>query len=435
MKSQTLAVGVILMGGLVVALPAVASDQSKGPEPTPTLGQPIDPSDRGAESVLVEDLENPSDVAKRAEALLGARYVDVSINSSHTSFVVGVLDLAPDEARELEADLSGEALVSVEGRTVSSSAVDSLRRTVEEAVLKSDLPYSVIGSNLQDGSVLVGIDEASMVPDAVELLSSELPGWKAEDKAGDGVDLVPGASGKAAVHVRVVGTGRLTESKFDGPYRAGKAVGINVGANYSCTTGWFMHKNSKNFGSTAGHCARPVGNGASSYFAGSFKGDVQFDQFDAGKPNNIKADVLLYDLGNGGTRTLFRSPTLNRDVTGQYGLGDMVAGWRTCTRGAAWDEQSCGNLRANYVDATITADGFTLKNQYCWKWEPENDYRNIDGDSGAPVYRVRANESVWAAGIHSSIQDYASGDPGYDTSCFTGIVQVLNELDANLATQ
>ena len=434
MRMRLAGVVVLAVGAVFLSVPNGAVGSTTG-DIEADRG-PIDPTDAGAKGGLVEDIENPSAVVKRAEALLGERYVDTRINGEHTAYVVGVLNLTDQEAPALERQLSGSAPVVFEARTVPVRNVTSVRNAVEQAILKSGTPFSVIGSNPEDGAILVGVPTSEDIEAAARIAADTLPDERRLSEAqGTGIDLVSKSALEPVVRIRVIsGEGQLTESPFEAPYRAGKAVGIDIGSSgYNCTTGFFMHKNGKNFGSTAGHCGNSS-NGDETYFAGDLKGDVQFNQFDAGAPDNVLADVLLFDLGQGGTRTMYRSSTLNRDVTGKYDLNDFVAGWRTCTRGAAWGDQSCGDLRQNYVDVTIHAEGNTIRNQYCWAWEPANDYGNMLGDSGAPVYRVRPNESIWAAGLHSSIKNLAGG-PATDSSCFTGINQVLNQLDANLATQ
>ncbi|MCZ3390040.1 MAG: S1 family peptidase [Actinomycetia bacterium] len=384
---------------------------------------------------LVEDTENPSSVSERAQVLLGERFVDVQVSPDHSQYIVGVLNLHPDEVGGLEKRLSGPAPVTVVSRDVPRKEVEAARMAVENAVLKSDVAFTAISSDLQDGVVNLLVPTEKTVDQAASLVQSSLPGVQTVVPVeGGGSDIVVNPSEPSAiVEVRISDLeGKLTEEYSNtSPYRAGKFVAIDNGTGQNCTTSWLMAKNGNNFGSSAGHCGD---NGSRVYFGGENKGDVQWNQFQAGRPNDIRADVLLFDLGNGGLKSLYRSTTINRDVTGKYAQSDMVSGWRTCTRGAFTGDQSCGDLKPNWVDVTFTLSGKTFKNMYCWQWEPANGYTNIPGDSGAPTYRVRANESVWAAGILSSIID-TDNDGIINASCFTGINEALTQLGANLQTQ
>ena len=156
------------------------------------------------------------------------------------------------------------------------------------------------------------------------------------------VAAVKDASSTPVIAVRVMEGVLLEETANEAPYRAGKYVRVASSSN-NCTTSWFVKKNGINWGMTAGHCGP---NGSGVHFAGVQKGDIQWNQLFADTP--ALADAALFDLGAGGTAYLYRSTTINRAVTGKYNNGDLVAGFRTCTRGAFTGDQVCGSSSRIY---------------------------------------------------------------------------------------
>ncbi len=155
---------------------------------------------------LVEDVENPSAVVSRAKALLGDRYVDVSINADHTAYIVGVLDLKPDEAQRLGEQLSGPAPVVVAPRAVTAQAVMVLRRQIEQLVqgLDSSIEFTVLGSNPADGSVLVGVSDEESLAGAGAFLRSQLPDWDVVDRGTRTIRLATTSQSDPQIVVRVL---------------------------------------------------------------------------------------------------------------------------------------------------------------------------------------------------------------------------------------
>jgi len=106
----------------------------------------------------------------------------------------------------------------------------------------------------------------------------------------------------------------------------------------------------------------------------------------------------------------------------------LVAGLRVCSRGAQTGDQVCGNLNSGQIDITtpIDVNGRRVRNQFCWSPDPGVDGLTF-GDSGAPLYRVQSDESVWAAGlVASSLIDI---EP---VICFTSMGAVLNQTNTTL---
>ncbi len=156
--------------------------------------------------VLVEDIENPSAVVRRARELLGDRFVDVSINDDHTSYIVGVLNLTPEEMPSLGEELSGPAPVTVAFRAVSAEAIADLRTQIEQLIkgLDSSVDVTLIGSNEADGSVLVGVSDDEGVIAAAAFLRSQLPQWQVTDRGAHSIRLATGSPSDPQVLIRVI---------------------------------------------------------------------------------------------------------------------------------------------------------------------------------------------------------------------------------------
>ena len=370
----------------------------------------------------------PSKIEEGAKALVGDRFVDIEISENQQNYVIGVLEASPDEAEKFSALLSSEVPVTVETRTVSRPETEALYGEVW-AGLKSTKPGTalIVGRDYATGTITIIANGTDALDAIDEVASAALPG--SEQKATqDGATVFISSEGSDSTSISVqVGSMTELEADDEAPYRAGKLLAVGAGNN-NCTTGWFMHKNGNNFGLTAGHCGQ---NNSNVYFAADQKGDVQNNQLWANDPAHV--DASLFALGGGGTKTLYRSSTLNRDVTGEYANDDLDGGFRICVRGAFTGDQSCGDIKGAYTDVPTWS---SIANRYVnnsWCWDTESP-GITNGDSGGPVYRVRPNESVWAAGlIRSGIS--TDTDPTYEIGCFNPIATAENFLNATLAKQ
>lgn len=405
--------GVAMLAALLLAGPTAASEEAKSGD-----------SDTKSEyEWSIVDVVSPSEITAQAQEQFGERYVDVSITSDQSGYVVGVLDLTAEEASV--ARFPADAPVALESRLVPRGSTEALTGVVQAAFANDNMGLVLIGHDYAIGEVLLVAGDGANIEAIVNRVQAITPGEDRETTDGSGVIRLTTTSDVASVTIKS-GDSVDDEAADVAPYRAGKYLAVGAGNN-NCTTGWYFRKNGINWGSTAGHCGT---NGTNVYFAASQRGDVQWNQLYAGNPAPV--DVSLFDMGNGGTAYLYRSTTINREVTGKYDNSDFVAGFRTCTRGAFTGDQSCGNLKAGYIDVQIWSDTANklINNAYCWDMEGTGPQ---GGDSGAPVYRVRANESVWAAGMHKGRMD-TDGDDVLDAACFMGIGAILNHTNTTLQT-
>jgi hypothetical protein len=412
------AIGATVLLGLPMAVASSAGAQGKD---APVSG---DAQSEYVPSIVDEVL--PSKVEEAAREALGGRFVDVRLVNDGQAYEVGVLGLQDGESESLAKLILPAVPIAFQNRTVSAEEVRALADQLSETLAKDRRGVDLIAPDLNTGSVVLGVGSEEQLEAATSFatnfLSDHFGTAKVEDptsRAFPDAEVVV-STGQANVPTVALFVSRETESEgpYEAPYRAGKYVRVGS-SNANCTTSFFVGMNQKNWGMTAGHCGN---NGSNVHFGGDQKGDIQWNQLFGHA--NPKADVALFDLNNGGTATMYRSSTLNRDVTGQYSNNELVDGLRVCSRGAFTGDQSCGDIYLEDADTWSSTVEKYVANGWCYTWDP---YGNVLGDSGAPVYRVKPNESINAAGVLRSI--------GINHSCMTSIGASLNQLGgANLKT-
>ena len=157
------------------------------------------------------DRELPGDVTDRAKALLGNRFVDLSVGEDQASYIIGVLNLQDSEIDDLTAKLQDQVRLHFEPRTVPASATVELRHIVERAFTTDRQGVRVIGSNLATGRVLVGVADTK-IPTTAQTVSDLLPGPQAVTRTNDGSALICDSDStptRPCVIVKAVGLGEL----------------------------------------------------------------------------------------------------------------------------------------------------------------------------------------------------------------------------------
>ncbi|MCL2850432.1 MAG: S1 family peptidase [Micrococcales bacterium] len=173
------------------------------------------------------------------------------------------------------------------------------------------------------------------------------------------------------------GLAAAPESGTDVPLRAGKRVS-------GCTANFLVHKNGTSMNLAAGHCG---GVGAAASLGSTNLGTVSVNTFSTG------TDAAAFTVAGGASLTpsVFVSANLVRPVVGQ---ANVVVGDRVCMRGASSGTEVCGTVRS--VGVTLTYLNTTVSGLARVKLDGGP---LIGGDSGAPVYKVGADGSAYAAGI------------------------------------
>lgn len=221
----------------------------------------------------------------------------------------------------------------------------------------------------------------------------------------------------------------LDDSRTDyPPYKAGKEARIPE----RCTTGFTVRRVRDYYGTTAGHCSLQIDDEVrvgSSFGDGVFVGFVDRNRYNGQNP--VTADVASYTLENDhATRRIYTGGDLgHRTVTKRFDSHGWSYETSLCFQGATSGAHNCGVIESfiSRTDIPVGVDpnGIpkykTYRDVICFAASDRSD----PGDSGGPVYKVRADESAKAAGI-------VWGHINEDT-CFSKIGHVLAELDAVLA--
>lgn len=159
------------------------------------------------------DRERPGEVTTRAKALLGNRFVDLAVGPGQASYIIGVLNLQDDEIDDMTARLERQVPLYFENRRVAASDVEELRQVIEQAFATDRQGVRAIGSDLQQGQVLVGV-ASDRIPTMAEVVADLLPGPQEITRTGDGSALVCSSGGdptRPCVIVKAVGLGELTD--------------------------------------------------------------------------------------------------------------------------------------------------------------------------------------------------------------------------------
>lgn len=367
----------------------------------------------------VINLEPVSVVRARVEKAVGDRFVEIWITPDQKSYVVGIYNLKAGEKKSLEKEVQGIAPVQLVNRDVSRVELEKLGAEIEKLVEAQGIPISSFGLDYEAGAVLVGL-ETVKPSDVMEQLNKEMKLQGKVHLGSDGHSMRDGAARFEPGGARViVFNDALTpeESPTASPFRAGKR--LTIGSSGWCTAGYTVTKNGMRYGLTAGHCGV---NGTSVTFAGVRQGNIQNNSLYAANPAN--SDAAVFKLNSSSMVFLYRSSTINRKVSGLYASAELVKNLRVCTRGSKTGDQSCGPITQTRIQTVYSGSGKRVNNGWRWRWDPNGTQ---GGDSGAPVYRVQADGSVKAAGIHRA------GD-GSSTSVFTSIKIVLSDTGSSLLT-
>ena len=191
--------------------PCLGFDMSGGQYQSPDLVRWLSGLSEVTQPAIEREL--PSEVTRRARALLGDRFVDLRVGADQASYIIGVLDLQGGEVDDFTSRLERELPLYFEQRTVPASDIEELRRTIERAIAVDRRGVRVIGSDLQHGRVWVGVAEEAISSTAA-LISDTLPGAQTITNAAGGSALICGAgidTAQPCVVVKAVGLVELTD--------------------------------------------------------------------------------------------------------------------------------------------------------------------------------------------------------------------------------
>lgn len=410
-KSVVLVATILAMAGSV--------EPSSSPIVTPENVATFLPKRDPGYEFSVDEVESVESVENRARKVLGDRFVELWFADDQSSYMIGVHDLDSDEVPRLRKAIRRHAAVQFVKKSVSREELDAVAESVEEVLDLNDPNFSSYWVDYKEGVVVVGVEAGSRDQLATAIESE--------------VDIVT----RDDDDPRVIRNG-VTQSQFStpqvivrddeleeaenanaNPYRAGKLVSIG-GTAANCTAGFTVWKGLKLYGLTAGHCGK---NGRAVYFAKIRRGNIQNNTLWARNP--ARTDAALFHLQRNTSATLFRSTTFNRKVTGSYSASSLKYGKRVCARGAFTANQRCGTVVEVNVHTVSNTANRVVQNGYGWKWD---SLGLRAGDSGSPVYVIRANGSVWAMGIHRA------SNASRKMSYFTPIATVMSDTGTRLYT-
>lgn len=379
----------------------------------PVGGDAVDPD----YSFAVIDVEPAGVVRDHAIAALGERFVELWITPDQRSYVVGVHNLDDSEVPRLEREVTSVAPLRFENRPVSRSALDEFAESAYQIALETSAEVDSFGVDYEAGVVTISTPEHEYE----QMLQTLREQTGAAHSWTDSSLMENGVASSAYDTPRVVLFGLSVaeeESSTANPYRAGKYLAV-AGTTHNCTTSFTVTNGGNRHGLTAGHCGK---NGSSVYFAGTKRGNIKNNTLWAANP--ALGDASLFSMTSNTTAYLFRSSTLNRKVSGSHPTSDLVKHLQVCTRGAFTNGQSCGPLSQINITTYSNTASRNVKYGYGWTWDPGGTQ---GGDSGAPVYRVQADGSVKAIGVHRA-------GNGSNTSFFTPIRVVLTQTGSILVT-
>jgi hypothetical protein len=144
------------------------------------------------------DHELPSEVAHRARALLGKRYVDLAVGTDQASYIVGVMHLKQREVPTLALALGGRLPILFEPRTVPLDDPTRLQRMVLSTTA-SRHDVQAVGVDSREGQVVVGVVPAR-IAQVARLLAQVQGDNYTITTAGDGPDTVVCWAGPSASH-------------------------------------------------------------------------------------------------------------------------------------------------------------------------------------------------------------------------------------------
>lgn len=166
-RFRRIATGVFIGALLLIAVPASAHwEQSR------TVAVEPDAEFEYLDSVV--DLELPSVVGERVRNILGDRYVELWVDDDESSYVVGVLDLLPQEYDHLVDAIGGEAPIRLEHLSVSRSEVEGLYHEVQQAVDSGKAQVHGYGPAYHQGGVAIFVDDEQTLDVLAELVSGEV---------------------------------------------------------------------------------------------------------------------------------------------------------------------------------------------------------------------------------------------------------------------
>jgi hypothetical protein len=358
----------------------------------------------------ISPLEFAGAVREQAREQLGDRYVEMWMAPAQDHFVIGVLDLAADEAPVLEETLGEIVEVEVVQRHVARADLDALADSVTQALAEAGVQWSEINRNYERGFVGVGAPSSAdldVIASLLEPITSEAP-----LRGQAALDVNRMHNFEAALDTPRVALTLASMSEGTGgsrnelPIQSGKR--ITVGSS-TCTSGFVVNGDGGMYALTAGHCGQSgstvkTGNGTA-------LGNLQNNTFWGA--SNVDSDAALFHLAysSWGEATTYYGTDTARPVVAQAGAyystdSAVPYGW-VCFNGSVSAAESCG-----YIDSTSVSKGYTIS--------PSTDIHTLDdairvywnpsdtgvkkGDSGGGLYGLNPDASAIALGLSACCQ-------------------------------
>jgi len=369
----------VVLTGLVAAPPAPATPAAPTPAPTPAPARAAGGPDP---TVLVPALQQA----------FGTRFGGWWIDTRATIHVQVVAATPADRARVA-------ALVGPGSRAVTDTVThsyDALVAASDEIAASLDPAQGHFAVALDVPHNAVVVQTAGpAAPVATRARAAARRGafrWAARVR-----DRTPVADPAAAVTVepdaRIEVQSLATRDTFP-PYQAGLGITIAVGRTLlRCTTGYIFRNAYGNFGTTAGHCGH-VGDGV--VIGRSIVDSIRKDGYQGVR--TVRADLAAYSLsahrwsywGN-----VLVQGGIERRVVNKLSNTQITNGLRLCFEGITSNGGNCGAVVRTNSTLCCDAGGHSFVFDCI-------NFPSQPGDSGSPVYQLRADGFVNAAGGLSS---------------------------------
>ncbi|MDR1295309.1 MAG: S1 family peptidase [Bifidobacteriaceae bacterium] len=363
----------------------------------------------------VSPLEFAGAVREQALEQLGDRYVEMWMAPAQDHFVIGVLDLAADEAAALEESLGEIVEVEVVERHVARADVDALADSVMQALTESGVQWSEIDRHYERGFVGVAAPTSTdldAIASLLEPITSEAP-----LRGQAALDVNRMLNFEAALDSPRValtlaplseGTGG---SRDDLPLQGGKRIKIGTTA-YQCSFGFAVSGDGGEYGLTAGHC----GFVGETVRTGNLAVLTNLMNNTFWGATNVDSDAVLFHLPSSAwwETTVYYGTDTARPVVAQAGAyysTDLAVpyGW-VCFNGASSGAESCGYISSTATSVGYTADRAantsvitTLDDAIKVYWNSTSPGAK-KGDSGGGLYGVNPDASAIALGLSACCQ-------------------------------
>ncbi|MDR1152914.1 MAG: S1 family peptidase [Bifidobacteriaceae bacterium] len=362
----------------------------------------------------VSPLEFAGVVREQAREQLGDRYVEMWMAPAQGHFIIGVVDLAADEAPALEESLGEIVEVEVVERHVARADLDALADSVTQALTEAGVQWSEIDRNYERGFVGVGAPTSAdldAIASLLEPITSEVP-----LRGQAALDVNKMHNFEAALDTPKVTLTLAPVSEPAGgsrdvlPIQSGKKIKVTSSAYYmECSSGFVVNGDGGMYALTAGHCGRT--GYAVSAGNGTALGNLQNNTYWGA--NNVDSDAALFHLAysSWGEPTVYYDSSAFRSVVAQagayYSTDSAVPYSWVCFNGAVSMTESCGYIGSTSTSAYYAFEDedvvHTLDDAIRVYWY-SNSPGAKRGDSGGGLYGLNPDGSAIALGLFASCQ-------------------------------